>query len=396
VLLRNSLPFVLDPIGLLTRSLTLAIYPPVLWIFNGVIGLMRPVAERLGWYGVAYLSVAQPGLQGAPGNFLILLLVLGLGLLARRFWFLYVCPLGALLGIFARFAPFQRRVHDTCTECGQCRNVCPMDAIGQDPHETRRPVCIQCRSCKAVCPDDAITFPARSQNKAQAVSYKEGVSRRGLVFGMGAGGMFLLLTRLDPRVMKMTGRRLRPPGAVPEEDFLAACIRCGACVRICVTHTLQASGMEDGLIRWGTPSPNFRFAGCEQQCNLCGRICPTGAIRNLSLVERQHAKIGTATIHHERCVAWAKNRLCLLCDEACPYNAIVFKEMEGYNRPFVDESRCNGCGMCESVCPVQGEAAILVYPDGELRLKQGSYEEVLNRRRIYLKPKKDVLGPPTS
>jgi ferredoxin len=151
--------------------------------------------------------------------------------------------------------------------------------------------------------------------------------------------------------------------------------------------------MENGLIHWGTPTLDLRFAGCEQQCNLCGRVCPTGAIRSLPLVERQHAKTGTAVLAEKRCVAWARDQLCLLCDEACPYNAVVFAEVGGHKRPFVDESRCNGCGMCEAVCPIEGASAITVLPHGELRLKEGSYKRALNEQRIYLVPKKDALGP---
>ena len=72
--------------------------------------------------------------------------------------------------------------------------------------------------------------------------------------------MVIVLTRLDPRYVKKSDRTLRPPGALPEEDFLATCIRCGACLRICVTHTLQSAGMEKGLIQWGTPLHNMRVA----------------------------------------------------------------------------------------------------------------------------------------
>jgi hypothetical protein len=50
--------------------------------------------------------------------------------------------------------------------------------------------------------------------------------------------------------------------------------------------------------------------------------------------------------------------------------------------------------MCEAVCPVIGEAAILVYPAGEIRQKEGSYKEILNRERIFLEPKKDLLELP--
>ena len=393
LLFHNSLPFALDPLALLMRSITVIFYPLVIWVANSVIGLFRPIAEHLGWYGLAYLSFAQPGFEAAVDSFLILLLVFGLSLLRRRFWCRYLCPLGALLGLLAKIAPMRRSVSTACTQCGQCRAVCPMGAIEEDPFQTNRVYCIQCRSCSAVCPEDAVSFPMRSFHRDRPADFPEGLSRRGFFLGVGAGGVLVLLTRLDPRVMKRSGRWLRPPGAIPEEDFLAACIRCGACVRICMTHTLQASGMETGLIRWGTPIPNMRFAGCEQQCNLCGKVCPTGAIRNLPLKERQHAKMGTAVLFRERCVAWARDRLCLLCDEACPYNAVVFKNVEGHKRPFVDESRCNGCGICETVCPVEGEAAIIVYPDGELRLKEGSYKKALNEKRIFLKPKQDLLEP---
>ena len=267
-----------------------------------------------------------------------------------------------------------------------------MGAIAADPRVTDRSLCVQCKTCDALCPVEAVSFPAGSAARPPPRGVRLGLSRRGFFLGLGAGGMSLFLTRFDPRVMKSSLKGLRPPGAIPEEDFLAACIRCGACVRICVTHTLQAAGMEDGLIRWGTPTPVLRFAGCEQQCNLCGEVCPTGAIRALTLVERQHAKMGTAVISRGECVAWAEDRLCLLCDEACPYNAIVFKKVRGHKRPFVDLSRCNGCGMCEQVCPVQGEAAVVVHVHGELRLKTGSYREALNQQRVFLVPERDSPG----
>jgi MauM/NapG family ferredoxin protein len=391
---RNSLPLALDPIGLLTRSFAVVFYPLGIWAANGMIGLARPLAEQRGWYDLAYHSYLQPGFQAALGSLILLAVVLGLGLLTRRLWCRSLCPLGGLLGLLGRLAPSRRRVTAACTECGQCQAACPMQAIGEDPFRTRPSSCIQCKSCQAVCPVDAISFSMRPPADARFRAEPEGLSRRNFFVGLGFGSVAVVLTKLDPRVMKKQDRALRPPGALPEEDFLAACIRCGACVRICVTHTLQASGMDKGLIRWGTPFHNMRVAGCEQQCNLCGKICPTGAIRDLPLIERQHAKVGTAVIIRETCVAWAKDRLCLLCDEACPYNAIVFRPVDGHKRPFVDESRCNGCGICEAVCPVHGEAAIVVYPMGEIRQREGSYQEALHRERIFLEPKRDRLELP--
>jgi len=128
-------------------------------------------------------------------------------------------------------------------------------------------------------------------------------------------------------------------------------------------------------------------------------VCPTGAIRALALEEKKNAKLGTAVIDRERCLVWAENKLCLICDEQCPYNAIVFKWQEVFRRPFVSANKCNGCGFCEEKCPVRGESAIIVTPEGEIRLAQGSYQEAAQKLQLEFKedPGTDKFlmeGPP--
>jgi formate hydrogenlyase subunit 6/NADH:ubiquinone oxidoreductase subunit I len=130
----------------------------------------------------------------------------------------------------------------------------------------------------------------------------------------------------------------------------------------------------------------LRFAPCEQHCNACGRVCPTQAIRSLPLPEKTHAKVGTAIIRRESCLVWAQDKLCLICDEICPYNAIVFRTIEGYRRPVVIAPRCNGCGFCEQRCPVLGDSAIIVVPDGEIRLTDGSYIEEARKLQLQFTP----------
>jgi formate hydrogenlyase subunit 6/NADH:ubiquinone oxidoreductase subunit I len=129
-----------------------------------------------------------------------------------------------------------------------------------------------------------------------------------------------------------------------------------------------------------------RLAPCDQNCYVCGKVCPTQAIRSLSLEEKTHAKVGTAVLKKELCLVWAQNKICLICDEICPYNAIVFRPVEGYRRPFVIASKCNGCGFCEQRCPVKGESAIVVVPDGEIRLKEGSYVKEAKKLQLEFKP----------
>jgi ferredoxin len=69
----------------------------------------------------------------------------------------------------------------------------------------------------------------------------------------------------------------------------------------------------------------------------------------------------------------------LICDEQCPYDAIEFRIVDGVRRPFVLEDRCNGCGVCENKCPVQGQAAIIVTPIAAMRMAEGSYIEEAKR-----------------
>jgi formate hydrogenlyase subunit 6/NADH:ubiquinone oxidoreductase subunit I len=130
----------------------------------------------------------------------------------------------------------------------------------------------------------------------------------------------------------------------------------------------------------------LRLAPCDQNCNVCGKVCPTQAIRSVSLEEKTNAKVGTAILRKEMCLVWAENKLCLICDEICPYNAIVFRPVEGYRRPVVIASKCNGCGFCEQRCPVRGESAIVVVPNGEIRLKDGSYIKETKKLQLEFKP----------
>jgi formate hydrogenlyase subunit 6/NADH:ubiquinone oxidoreductase subunit I len=148
-------------------------------------------------------------------------------------------------------------------------------------------------------------------------------------------------------------------------------------MRACLTNTLQPDWYRAGLEGLWAPHMSLRHAACEQTCNVCGHVCPTEAIRPLSLKEKQHAKVGTAYIDRNRCLPWSQDHRCLICDEQCPYNAIVFKTDAEHRvkLPVVNAKKCNGCGQCEDKCPVLGESAIIVVPQGELRLSEGSYVE---------------------
>ncbi|MDD2889744.1 MAG: 4Fe-4S dicluster domain-containing protein [bacterium] len=202
-----------------------------------------------------------------------------------------------------------------------------------------------------------------------------------------------LLKYISP---KISIKLIRPPGALPETDFLKTCIRCAKCMKICPTKGLQPTLMEAGINGMLTPMLVSRIGGCEKDCTGCGKICPTSAIRNLSQEEKTYAKIGTAVIDEKRCIAWAEQKTCLICDEACPYNAIdsVARTIDNISllRPTVRKDICMGCGICESRCPVKGDSAIQIFSIGEERRKYGSY--ITKEKSLLKKPENTFENSP--
>jgi NAD-dependent dihydropyrimidine dehydrogenase PreA subunit len=166
-------------------------------------------------------------------------------------------------------------------------------------------------------------------------------------------------------------------------------VRCGECLRACPTNTLQPDWHHAGLPGLWAPRMNLRHAACDQDCNACGQVCPTQCIRPLDLEERRHARVGVAIVRRDKCLPWGRDEQCLVCEQQCPYGAIAFQhdDQHRFGLPVVDTSRCNGCGICEDRCPLTGDAAIVVVPDGELRLAHGSYVEECGSRDLIFERK---------
>jgi len=134
---------------------------------------------------------------------------------------------------------------------------------------------------------------------------------------------------------------------------------------------LQPSFLESGWEGIWTPVAMPRLGYCEYNCNLCGQVCPTGAIQNLEMEKKQKLKMGIAYFDKSRCIPWYSQQDCLVCQEHCPTpdKAIKFdireaRTPDGGTRtvkfPYVDEELCIGCGICVTKCPVVGKAGIFV------------------------------------
>jgi polyferredoxin len=341
-----------DPLAILSRSLALVFYPAATY-FAGLVSAVRPAV-----FTETLLALAT------------LLLILGLGFAAPRFWCRNLCPLGGLLGFVSKFSIFKFSFRGDCRTCRLCEKACPTGAIDSAHRKVDAAECIGCLACLSACPDRTIGFGAKPA--PQPID----TGRREALVALASALVAAPLARSIVH-RKLQGRLLRPPGSVPEPDFLNACIRCGRCMKACPTNGLQPAVLESGFDGLWTARLVPRIGACEKSCNLCGQVCPTAAIRNLPIEEKTYARIGTAVIDRSRCLAWEQDRACLVCDEACPYNAIDSRNETilgtTLGRPFVNEQACIGCGLCESRCPVDGPAAIQVFSMAADRKKTGWY-----------------------
>ncbi len=155
---------------------------------------------------------------------------------------------------------------------------------------------------------------------------------------------------------------IRPPGALAEADFLASCVRCGECMKVCINNSLQPLALEKGIEGMFTPNLVPRLGYCEFNCTLCSQVCPTGALEKLELAQKHSFVIGKAYFDMNRCMVFEQKKSCIVCEEHCPTHdkAIKFRKVENLKVPYVIEDLCIGCGICEYMCPVQGSAAIKV------------------------------------
>ncbi len=383
----NFLAF-LSPMSIAPRVSALVLYPPVVWLVDGAIDLFRPLLLAMGLDTFTQVNFQRFFFSSGVSAFFLLALIVATNFWRKRFWCRYVCPTGAFISLFSRFGILKRKVSDACTDCKLCAAKCDMRAVELNPRQTVLSECVLCGDCIDVCKKSAITIGFSGFGFGTANAGLN-IRRRGFMQSAAAGLLLAATAKAGLNGPKnVNGRFIRPPGSLPEPEFLARCIRCGECMKTCKTNGLQPADLECGFDGLWTPHLVPRHGPCEDKCNMCGHVCPTQAIRALPLPEKQFVKLGTAVIDRHRCIAWEQEKLCLICAEICPIHAIdsmVVDNFKGpFKRPFVTDDKCIGCGYCEKACPVQGRAAIEVFSIGEDRIKKGTYitEKKKNLRAV--------------
>ncbi len=431
----------LDPIALLYRSINLIILP----LFDRTALKLHVVAR---FYNGTWLIGA------------IFFAAILLNLTIPRFYCRFICPLGALFGMLSRHALWRiGKIGENCVDCHLCEKNC--EGACQPTSRIRISECVLCLNCLDDCHHGFMTYQVAPSAAGQITS--PDLTRREFMVSTLSGAVAISTLRVSGSTgPNWNPQLIRPPGSLPESEFLTRCIKCGQCMRICPTNVIHPAGFDLGLEGLWTPVLNFRIgtSGCQHNCIACGNLCPTAAIRPISLDERMGKSqfsdkgpisIGTAFIDRGRCLPWAMDTPCIVCQENCPVSpkAIITREFFStiqtqvplvvkkageltvefqsnalapgrlatgdyycvdqktkdrrrivgntinsldisrehpfeppplpgsrleilirLQQPYVDPTRCIGCGVCEHECPVKGKRAIRVTAENESRSRE--------------------------
>jgi ferredoxin len=266
-----------------------------------------------------------------------------------------------------------------CNSCGLCDRKCQAGLKAAEPEAWNPSECLSCMSCTEACPKGAVDWGFSLRPAPSGPD----LGRRGVLLAGCAGLASVAVSRATPAFdpERPNPRLIRPPGALPEAEFLAKCVKCGECMKVCTTNALQPTLLEAGLEGIWSPMVVPRSGYCEFNCTLCGQVCPTGAIRRLSPEEKKAWRIGSANFDRSRCLPHAHETPCIVCEEVCPtpakaiwYREVTVTDREGQEvrlkQPQVDLRLCIGCGICEAKCPLVGEPGVKVSSLGESRSRK--------------------------
>jgi ferredoxin len=362
----------LDPFSSFGR-ITANLFRPVLLFVNNLAAVILEQGEiyalpRVRWAVFSPLSAAV--------SLVTLLLVAWLAASRGRLYCNTICPVGTLLGLFARISWLRININqDTCTSCTLCEDVCKAGCIDSRKKTVDSSRCVSCYNCLTVCHKNGLRFENNWRRRPPAIEPDQ--ERR--VFLLSSG-VFLLGLAAPPEPTKVIIQSkpttipekvtspTSPPGSGSIAGFTAACTACHLCVSACPSRVLVPSLFEFGFKGIMQPRMNFHTGYCNYECRICMDVCPSGAIAPLDLEQKKLTQLGIATFIKENCVVFTDNTACGACSEHCPTKAVDMVPYVNPNSrakkdlkiPEIKPDYCIGCGACEYACPTKPYKAIFI------------------------------------
>ena len=127
--------------------------------------------------------------------------------------------------------------------------------------------------------DNGDRKPASNPTPAVSIAKKQTARRKVLRTILLTGGVIGAAASGFLPLVYSQKKRLRPPGALDEKDFLASCIKCGQCVQVCPVQAIKLADLVDGM-GVGVPMIDAREQACDFSCDAvqCILACPTGSL----------------------------------------------------------------------------------------------------------------------
>jgi len=322
------------PLGNKTMLFT-GLLDPIPFLHRSINIILLPIVDQF----VNLLSVEPRLYEGAFLIGVLFVVAVFMNLLIPRFYCRFICPTGALLGLIGKYSIWRiGKTEAACSNCMQCEQVC--EGACEPSKQIRINECVLCFNCYDQCKDGVMKYRT-SESQGGEISNPD-LSRRGLILSSLSGLIAIQMFPLSTGTAATKNNSMvRPPGSLPEEEFLQRCIKCGQCMRICPTNIIVPSGVFGGLENLWTPVLNFTegTSGCQLTCTACGHVCPTSAIRDISPSEKLGIddfsqkgpiRIGSAYVDRTRCLPWAMNTPCIVCQENCPVTPKAIYVTEKY------------------------------------------------------------------
>ncbi len=395
----GSLVALLDPYGTYGRIAN-SLFMPVYQSANNLLAHLSEQVESYAFYPVEVWVKSGVTLLIAILAFIII------GVLAWKNGRSYcntICPVGTTLGFLSRFSLF-RPVFDTekCTQCGLCERNCKASCIDSKQMSIDCNRCVACFNCIEKCNFDAIKYVPRKigrEKEAQTedafqITYKEKKNASRQRFLSATGLFFLANTVKAQQLLQVDGgladikdkktpdRKIAvvPPGAEGLKNFNTKCTACQLCVTVCPNKVLRPSSNLSTLMQ---PEMSFEKGYCRPECTECMKICPTDAIKKITVGDKSAIAIGQAVWIKESCIVNTDGLPCDACERHCPTLAITLVALNPAEEeakpqagtfgsqpvvlkiPTINKELCIGCGACEYYCPSRPLSAI--YVEGNLR-----------------------------
>ncbi len=305
-----------------------------------------------------------------------------------------ICPVGTILSFLSRFS-FLKICFDEskCRNCSACTKGCKASCIDFKNHKVDYSRCVVCGDCLENCKfgaleyrssivkpmidnkvkDGAVATTAQHSTGNNDGENVNGTSRRAFLqssllalstvaLAQGKIKMDGGLAEIEDKVAPERKTQLTPPGSLSAKNMASHCTGCQLCVAQCPNDVLRPS---IGLLTLMQPTMSYERGYCRPECHRCSEVCPTGAIRPITLEEKSSTQIGHAVWVKKNCVVVTDHVDCGNCARHCPTGAIQMVPLDpnddfGLQVPAVNEALCIGCGACENLCPSRPFSAIYV------------------------------------